>query len=154
MKTICLFSLFPLAAVFWLMLILPANPEEPRLSPAQVSVIAKQIARLQYPQERALAAGWTDAKKVAEFICRPLATKVLKRRSKHTDRVFLGTNEPNTLRLMSNSRLQGSGQARAGNEWRGFTFTCRLSPMTGKAASFETSSSPQMPKQRVLPTLR
>ena len=144
MKTNGLFFLFTPAAVFWLMLISPAfaaNPDEPRLSPAQVSVIAKQIARLKYPQERALAAGWTDAKKVAEFICRPLATKVLKRRSKHTDRVFLGTDEPNTLHLMSNRRLQGSGQARTGNEWRGFTFTCRLSPMTGKAVSFETSSS-------------
>ena len=68
MKTNCLFSLFPLAAVFWLMLIWPAlaaNPEEPRLSPAQVSVIAKQIARLKYPQERALAAGWTGLPLVA-----------------------------------------------------------------------------------------
>jgi hypothetical protein len=109
------------------------------LSPAQTSVVAKQIAKLKYPQERSLASGWTDAKKAAEFICRPLATRVIKRRFKNADRVFLGTDQPGTLQLVSDRRLEGSGQARTGSTWQAFTFTCTLDPRTGRAVSFNAN---------------
>ena len=123
-----------------------------RLSPAQASVAASRIAALKYPQERALASGWTDAKKVAEFMCRPLAMKVLKRRDKSADRVFLGTDDPGTLNLVSNRSLTGSGQVRTKSGWQTFTFTCGVDPRTGRAVSFQ--STPTSPDAAPLPPWR
>ena len=117
-----------------------AAPDQSHLSPSQTSVIARGIAKLKYPQERSLASQWNDAKKVAEFICRPLATSVLKRRSK-ADRVFLGTDDPKTLRLVGTRQLDGSGQYRAGSDWQTFTFSCILDPQKGTATAFKTSPS-------------
>jgi hypothetical protein len=136
-----LFSIGTAGAVFGLMLTptLAASPEAPHLSQAQAKIVTTEIAKLKYSEERALASGWTDAKKVAEFICRPLATDVLKRRFKDADRVFLGTDDPKTLHLVSD-RLKGSGQVRTGNSWRNFTFSCELDPRTGKALSFNSAS--------------
>lgn len=113
----------------------------PHLSPAQTSVIASANAKLKYPQERSLASRWTDAKKVAEFICRPLATAVLKRRA-NANRIFLGTDDPHTLHLVSNRQLEGSGQYRAGDDWHSFTFTCALNPQNGTATSFKAKPAP------------
>ncbi len=120
--------------------VLPATTSgAAHLSSAQVAVVARDIAKLKYPQERSVASHWTDAKKAAEFICRPLATSVLKRHLKEADRVFLGTGEPHTLRLESNNRLSGRGQVRVGYNWQTFTFSCALNPRTGKAVSFKTT---------------
>ncbi|MDQ8729183.1 hypothetical protein [Bradyrhizobium sp. LHD-71] len=107
------------------------------LSPAQSSAIARQIAKLKFREERALAGEWSDAKKVAEFICRPLALATLKRHLSQADRVFLGNNDPATLRLISNRRLEGTGQVRTGSSWHAFTFVCALDPLTGKGVSFD-----------------
>lgn len=115
-----------------------AAPAPSHLSPSQAAVISRAIAKLKYPQERSLAAQWSDAKKVAEFICRPLATAVLKRRS-NADRVVLGTDDPKTLNLVSARQLDGSGQYRAGNDWQDFTFSCTLDPQKGTATTFKTS---------------
>lgn len=139
-----LISMFRRAALISVMLASPASaatPDIAHLSPVQLSIVAREIAKLRYPAERALASKWTDAKKAAEFICRPLATKALKRRFKQADRIFLGTDDPNTLHLISSSRLEGSGQVRTINGWQTFTFTCGLSPRTGKAVTFETIPS-------------
>ena len=136
-------SVLASGAVFLAMIASPAYAaaaDAPRLSPAQASVIAGEIAKLKYPQERSLASHWSDAKKVAEFICRPLATAVLKRKA-NADRVFLGTNEPDTLHLLSNRELQGGGQYRSGDDWRTFTFSCALDPRNGTATAFKTSSA-------------
>lgn len=114
-----------------------AAPDTRHLSPVQASAIAGEIAKLKYPQERSLASQWSDAKKVAEFICRPLATAVLKRES-NADRVFLGTDDPHTLHLLSDRELQGSGQYRSGDDWRTFTFSCALDPRNGTATAFKT----------------
>ena len=140
-----LFSTIRRSALFCVVLIAPASAvyaDMPRLAPAQNAVVARDIAKLKYPQERALATGWTDAKKAAEFMCRPLAMKVLQRRNKTADRVFLGTDDPNTLNLVSNRSLTGSGQVRTTNGWQPFNFTCGLSPLTGKAVSFKATPSP------------
>ena len=128
-----------------------ASADMSRLSPVQASVAAGRIAALKYPQERALASGWSDAKKVAEFMCRPLAMKVLKRRYKGADRVFLGTDDPGTLNLVNNRSLTGSGQVRTKSGWQNFNFTCGVDPRTGRAVSFQstpTSADAALPPWR------
>jgi hypothetical protein len=137
-------SHFGSAAVFLAMAVaspLLAAPDTHHLSPAQASVIAGAIAKLKYPQERSLASHWSDAKKVAEFICRPMATAVIERRS-NADRVFLGTDDPSTLHLVSDRQLEGSGQYRAGGDWHSFTFACALNPQNGTAISFKANVAP------------
>lgn len=120
----------------------------PRLSPAQAVYVAQQIATLRSPQERALASDWSDAKKAAELICRPLALETLKREQAAVDRVFLGTDDPSTLRLVSERRLEGEGQMRLGSAWRQFNFVCGLNPDTGKATTFALTP----PEQDFAPT--
>lgn len=108
-----------------------------KLSAAQMTVVAKQIGQLKYPQERALASAWSDAKKVAEFICRPLAMNILKRRFKGADRVFLGDDKVQSLQLAGDHQLTGYGQVRIPTGWRTFDFSCALDPRSGKALGFE-----------------
>jgi hypothetical protein len=133
------------SALAWAILLATAAPSYTaaagtvHLSPVQASVVAGKIAKLKYPQERSLASHWSDAKKVAEFICRPLATAVLKREH-GADRIFLGTDDPRSLRLLDDRELQGSGQYRSGKDWHTFTFSCALDPRNGAAASFKTSA--------------
>lgn len=115
----------------------PSN--SPRLSTTQAAAVARQIAQLRYPEERSVAAGWTDAKKAAEFICRPLALRTLKRQLRSADRVFLGTDDPGTLCLSSDRQLTGSGQVRTHDGWQSFTFTCTMNPKTGGAAFFDAA---------------
>jgi hypothetical protein len=135
-------------AAVWLTVLPSAASHASHLSSAQVAVVAANIAKLKYAEERSLASRWTDAKKAAEFICRPLAMRVLKRH-----RVFLGTDEPGTLRLLSNRRLSGTGQVRVGYDWQTFAFSCAMDPRTGKALSFATtltSAGPAQPAERLL----
>lgn len=111
---------------------------DPALSPAQSAVISRQIATLKSSADRNVAQGWSNAKKVAELICRPAALPILKKQTKGTDRVFLGTDAPQSLTLESNQRLTGSGQVRTPQGWKDFTFTCNLNPTTGKVIDFQT----------------
>ncbi|HUZ93956.1 MAG TPA: hypothetical protein VMU57_03510 [Edaphobacter sp.] len=115
-----------------------ADHPDPALSPAQSAVISRQIATLRSSTDRNVAQGWSDAKKVAELICRPAALPVLKKQARGADRVFLGTDAPQSLRLESNRRLTGSGQVRTPQGWKNFTFTCNLNPATGKVIDFKT----------------
>lgn len=128
-----------LAGCAWLMPapVKAADGNIPRLSSAQMAVVTKQIAQLKYPQERALASSWSDAKKAAEFLCRPAATTVLKQRWKDADRVFLGDDSPQSLRLVGDHQLTGYGQVRIPAGWRKFDFSCALDSRTGKALGFE-----------------
>jgi hypothetical protein len=130
---------FCLAGCAWLMSpsAKAADGSMPQLSPAQAAVVAKQTGQLKYPQERALASSWTDAKKAAEFICRPLATTVLKQRLKSADRVFLGDDKPQSLQLVGDRQLTGHGQVRTADGWQTFDFSCALDPKSGKAVRFE-----------------
>jgi hypothetical protein len=107
------------------------------LSDTQVKVIAGQIAALHSSAERGLSNDWVPAKKAAEFLCRPLALDALKTKVADADRVFLGDNDPATLRLVSAERLEGSGSVRAGSDWLTFQFTCVMNPTTGKATRFD-----------------
>lgn len=125
----------------------PAAPpavlsREPALSRAQNAAIAKSIAALKTPEERHVAASWNNAKKVAEVICRPAALPALKKQVPGADRVFLGTDDPKTLTLVSVRSLTGVGQVRSGSAWRDFTFTCALMPSSGKVAGFTAVLKP------------
>lgn len=119
-----------------------APTAEPALSPVQQKLVARRIAALKSPGERRIAGDWSNAKKAAELICRPAALPVLRRQIKDADKVFLGTSDPATLRLVSNRRLEGIGQVRAGAGWRDLTFVCLLDPATGKAAGFRAILKP------------
>lgn len=115
---------------------------EPELSRAQNIAIAKSIAALKTPEERRLANKWSNTKKVAEVICRPAALPALKKQVPNADRVFLGTDDPKTLTLVSTRSLTGAGQVRSGSAWRDFTFTCALMPSSGKVAGFTAVLKP------------
>jgi hypothetical protein len=119
-----------------------ASQIEPALSPAETAAATRQIATLHSSVDRNVANGWSNAKKVAELICRPAALPVLKKQIPGTDRVFLGTDDPKTLNLESNAKLTGTGSARAPKGWQDFTFTCELNPETGKVTSFTPTLTP------------
>lgn len=112
--------------------------ENTLLSAAQEEVIAQNIEQLQSQADRDVALSWSDAKKVAEFICRPLALDDLQKWNAEANRVFLGTDDPSTLNLESGRMLSGSGEVRTGDGWASFEFSCELNPDTGEALSFET----------------
>jgi hypothetical protein len=86
--------------------------------------------------DRSVANGWSNAKKVAETICRPAAVATLKKEISGTDRVFLGTDDPKTLSLESNAKLTGTGSARNPEGWQDFSFVCEVDPETGQVTSF------------------
>lgn len=119
-----------------------ASQTEPPLSPAETAAMTRQIATLHSSTDRSVANGWSNAKKVAELICRPAALPVLKKQIAGTDRVFLGTDDPKTLNLESNAKLTGTGSARAPKGWQDFTFTCEINPETGKVTSFTPTLTP------------
>jgi hypothetical protein len=120
----------------------PAGQSEPALSPAETAAVSRQIATLHSSTDRSMANGWSNAKKVAETICRRAALAVLKKQIPGTDRVFLGTDDPKTLNLESNAKLTGTGSARNPKGWQDFTFTCEVDPETGKATSFTPTLTP------------
>ena len=130
------------APAFALAVAAPLVPAVGALSPAPRKVVARRIATLKSPAERRMAMGWSDAKKAAELICRPAALPALKRQVKDADKVFLGTDDPATLRLAGDRRLEGQGQVRAGTGWRDLTFVCDLDPATGKVAGFQATLKP------------
>jgi hypothetical protein len=119
-----------------------AGQPEPTLSPAETAAVTRQIATLHSSVDRSVANGWSNAKKVAELICRPAALPVLKKQLPGTDRVFLGTDDPKTLNLESNTKLTGTGSARTPKGWQDFTFTCEVDPETGKVTGFTAALVP------------
>ncbi len=112
------------------------------LSAAEKASVSRQIASLHSSADRSVANEWSDAKKVAEFLCRPAALPVLKKQLPGADRVFLGTDDPKTLALESAEKLTGTGSARYSKGWQDFTFTCELDPATGKTTGFEAVLTP------------
>ena len=115
----------------------------PQLSSAETGPVNRKIATLHSSADRKVAQSWSNAKKVAEVLCRPVALTTLQRTTSGVDRVFLGTDAPDSLSLESNRRLIGSGQFRTPQGWQDFTFTCELNPETGKATSFQTGPARQ-----------
>jgi hypothetical protein len=119
-----------------------AGQGEPALSAAETAAVARQIATLHSSVDRSMANGWSNAKKVAETICRPAAVAALKKQVPGTDRVFLGTDDPKTLSLESNAKLTGTGSARNPEGWQDFSFVCEVDPETGKVTSFVPTLTP------------
>ncbi|HBC1286563.1 TPA: hypothetical protein ACGJPB_003365 [Escherichia coli] len=79
---------------------------------------------------------WTEAQRVAEFICRPLALKELQKRYTDVDKVIFDQGKHNMQRLISPALLTGNGQYRRGINWTTFHFACELSVKTGEAMAF------------------
>lgn len=112
------------------------------LSPAEERAIHRAIAKLP-PPDANVAEQWSDAKKVAEVICRPAALRILEPRVAGADRVFLGTDDPESLELIGDSRLRGSGQVRGTDGWREFEFTCEVEPDSAKVRRFDAKLGPR-----------
>jgi hypothetical protein len=136
--------MLPVSAVLSVSLLLGALPlvgqssrKEPALSAGEARVIDMKIESMRSESDRKVAREWSNAKKVAEVICRPRATAYWKKTAPGTDRVFLGTSDPSTLVLESARRLTGSGQYRTPNGWIDFNFTCELDPDRGRVSRFE-----------------
>lgn len=125
------------AAIVSVTVTVHAQQAEVTLSAAQQQHIAKAIAALKYPQERALAKAWSPAKQAAEILCKPEALRVLKKKDPSIDRVFLGDNTPGSLHLVSDRLLEGKGMARNTSGWNDMAFTCTLDPATGTALKVE-----------------
>jgi hypothetical protein len=122
-----------------------ANNQEPALSAAERHIVARQIATLKTPADRTLAANWSNARKVAEWICRPAALTVVKKQDQRADRVILGTDDLKSLTLETNGRLTGSGLFRTFHGWKDFSFACELNPETAKVTSFQITPLPAHP---------
>lgn len=116
----------------------PVHGQETALSPAEKEIVARQIETLKTPADRGVATAWSNAKKVAELICRPAALPAIKKQDNRVDRVFLGTDAPESLTLESSQRLTGAGQYRTFHGWQDFTFTCDIDPATGKVTAFHS----------------
>ena len=128
------------------------QPQQPKLSGAEQSAIADQIGKVKSSSDRQVIKGWSNAKKVAEFICRPAAMRSLSKQDAAIDKVVLGTDDPATLSLESVGRLKGIGQYRRGDKWTDIDFVCDIDADTGKVSSFQwmatgSSSAPGTPAQ-------
>lgn len=115
------------------------NSKEPALSAAETEAVNRAIATLHSESDRKVAAEFSNAKKVAEMLCRPAATAYWKKKTPGVDRVFLGTSDPHTLVLESDRRLTGTGQYRTPKGWTDFAFVCSLDPAKGTVTSFEAT---------------
>lgn len=135
-----------IAAVFSVPLLMGALPvlsqptkREPALSAGEARVIDMKIESMRSLSDRKVAREWSNAKKVAEVICRPHATAYWKKTVPETERVILGTSDPATLVLESDRKLTGSGQYRTPKGWTDFNFTCDLNPDRGRVTNFEAA---------------
>lgn len=85
---------------------------------------------------------WTEAQRVAEFICRPLAQKEITQQHPGADKVILDQGKENTQHLVSERLLTGNGEYRTGNKWTPFLFECEISTQTGKVEKFRILDKP------------
>ncbi|SFO08537.1 hypothetical protein [Xenorhabdus japonica] len=114
-----------------------AKTPSQQLSPSQKEYLQQQINE-QTTDKSALSMvkDWSDAKKVAEFICRPFALPIIKQHYRDADTVFLGDVSPDSIRLEHPSELVGLGMYRTDDGWHDIRFSCKLDA-TGKAKSFQ-----------------
>ena len=109
------------------------------LSPAQQKVVSQQVTRLKGTEEKADVNGWSDARKLAEFFCRPIALAEFKKANKQASRVFLGRDDEDVKKFVieGNTKVSGNGSVRFFGEWKDFSFACTLDPDKGTATSFK-----------------
>lgn len=107
-----------------------------RLNQTQLEHLNALInSQLKEQSDRDIINGWTEAQQVAEFICRPIAEKTIKKQFPATDRIILDQGPDNEQHLVSATMLTGNGQYRAGMNWTPFHFQCDISK-TGEAVNF------------------
>ncbi|WP_182825883.1 hypothetical protein [Serratia sp. OS31] len=110
---------------------------EAKLNPAQLNHLNEMInTQLKEQTDRNIVYSWTEAQRVAEFFCRPLAQTVIKKRLSTVDKVVLDQGNENEQRLISPTILEGNGQYRIGSDWTPFHFQCKISEKTGEAIEF------------------
>lgn len=107
------------------------------LSHAQQAVVAQQTAKLSR-DERAIVAGWSDARKLAEFFCSPAALAAFRKALPGADRVALGPDDAGVANfvLAGNDTLTGRGTVRVPGAWKDYRFTCALDAAKGSVRSF------------------
>ncbi|POT56154.1 hypothetical protein C3432_19455 [Citrobacter amalonaticus] len=129
---------FLIFAAVWSCAVGSACADEHVLNPAQSSylhsLIKTELRNLD--DQNYVNSNWTEAQRVAEFICRPLAQKYVKSLFPKVDKVIMDQGKTNKQRLISSTRLTGNGQYRSGNSWTPFDYECQLSEKTGKALKF------------------
>lgn len=107
------------------------------LSRAQEAAISKAVAGAS-AGDKALIAGWSDGKKLAEFFCKRLGLMVIAKQQVGADRLFLGPDDEGVRRFKveGNRRVAGDGTVRVGAEWKDLTFECVIDPDKALAISF------------------
>ncbi|ECI4646614.1 hypothetical protein ID80_004776 [Salmonella enterica subsp. enterica serovar Ball] len=116
----------------------PGCAADTNLTQEQSTLLKKLIDnRLKKPAEKKFVNNeWTEAQRVAEFICRPLAEKVVKNHFPAADKILFDQGHNNRHHLVSATLLEGNGQYRTGNNWVPFYYQCELSAKTGEALEF------------------
>ncbi|ECH9262233.1 DUF930 domain-containing protein [Salmonella enterica subsp. enterica serovar Brandenburg] len=80
---------------------------------------------------------WSEAHRVAEFSCRPIALAKIRKKYPETDKVMLGRGHNQGITLHSSTRMTGEGQYRMGStKWYLFNFECMLEPDSISVKSF------------------
>ncbi|EJF5505686.1 DUF930 domain-containing protein [Salmonella enterica] len=100
-------------------------------------LIERQVG---YSSDREIIKTWSESRKAAEFICRPLAKKIISEKYPSTDKVILSQGKEGDVYLKSSTLLVGEGAFRAGEQWMNFSFQCELSETTGKPLKFDFRS--------------
>lgn len=115
------------------------------LNPHQQQFLRSEIQRrVKSPSDKIIVSDWPEASQLAEFVCRPLATKTIRQKIPQADKVILYSGDENAPHLVSPTQLVGTGEYRTGNDWTDFHYLCEISAETGKALSFRTHSKPFM----------
>ena len=107
------------------------------LSPQQQTLIDHKTASLSQT-EKDMIAGWSDARKLAEFFCSRAGLEAMKKQHPEADRMALGPDDEGVKKfvLTGNTKLSGRGTVRMGAPWKGFSFECTLDAQKAIATSF------------------
>lgn len=113
------------------------------LTPAQQHMKQVMDTRINNTGDRKIILHeWSNAHRVAEFLCRPAALEALRKQDKKADKVFPGNGKNGGLNLQPATRLTGAGQCRTdGTVWKIFSFSCDLSPVTGGVTNFRSDAN-------------
>lgn len=135
-------STLVLAVMVYGSTVCPAQAAEVILNPAQreyLNTLINHQLRGQSDRDY-VQKNWTEAQRVAEFICRPLGQQFVKQAFAGVDKVILDQGAKNTQHLRSVTLLTGTGQYRTGNDWTPFHYECVISGQTGEALEFRLLS--------------
>ncbi|EBC1602732.1 TPA: hypothetical protein G8L55_004537 [Salmonella enterica] len=113
------------------------------LTPAQQHMKQVMDARINNTGDRKIILHeWSDAHRVAGFLCRLQSLKPCGNKNKKADKVFLGNGKNGGLNLQPATILTGAGQCRTdGTVWKIFSFSCELSPVTGGVTNFRSDAN-------------